>query len=295
MKRHWLPILAASTCFASLASAQQVADTAFVAGVPIPAPTWASGEGPNVLIDGGHHNFHTADGRYFSFAELLRRDGYRVRGSDSRITAESLHDVAVVVISNALHESNQSRWQPPIAQAFADAEVAVLRDWVSGGGRLLLIADHSPFPEAIASLAAALDLSWVSGSAGDGVPMLFRKSDGTLAEHAVTTGIDSIATFGGSAFEIRRPGTGLLVFGPDVSGPPDEEGVRPRLQGYLQGGLVTFGEGVMAAFGEAAMFSAQILSVPGTEFDEFPMGFNNPAAGQNPRFILNLMRWLTQS
>ena len=33
------------------------------------------------MVYGGHHNFHTADGRYLPFAELLRRDGYRVSGS----------------------------------------------------------------------------------------------------------------------------------------------------------------------------------------------------------------------
>src|ERR1041385_6729383 len=58
-------------------NAQQVADTVFQP--PIGAPSFAMGQGPVVLIDEAHHNFHTAEGRYSPFARLLRRDGYVVR------------------------------------------------------------------------------------------------------------------------------------------------------------------------------------------------------------------------
>jgi len=296
------PSLGASMLIASVASAQaipdvsvrQIPDTAFVAQVPIPTPAYASGEGPTVVIDGGHHNYHTAEGLYLPFAQLLRRDGYVVQGSNARITTGVLQSADVFVVSNALHESNEGAWRPPIAQAFADDEVRAIRDWVSGGGRLLLIADHSPFPEAIASLAAALDLHWVSGLARDTLappgPKVFRKADGSLVEHWTTIGIDSVATFDGSAFEIRRPGSELLVFGPLVVGGPDDAGKRPGWEGYLQGALFGFGAGRVAVFGEAAMFSARLAGPQGR-----PVGFNAPIAGQNPRFILNVMRWLTES
>jgi hypothetical protein len=49
---------------------QQVADTGF--NPVIVRPEYAMGKGPVVLIDEGHNNFHTADGRYLPFARLLR-------------------------------------------------------------------------------------------------------------------------------------------------------------------------------------------------------------------------------
>ena len=62
---------------AAPAAAQQVVDPDFRPSVERPA---YAGEGPVVVIDGAHHNFHTVDGQYAPFAALLRADGYRVRG-----------------------------------------------------------------------------------------------------------------------------------------------------------------------------------------------------------------------
>src|SRR5262245_65730591 len=57
--------------------AQQVPDPDFKP--PVEKPAYAEGKGPVVLIDEAHFNFHTASGRYKSFADLLRRDGYVVQ------------------------------------------------------------------------------------------------------------------------------------------------------------------------------------------------------------------------
>ena len=35
-------------------------------------------EGPRVMFDEAHHNFHTTEGRYKPFVDLLMNDGYRV-------------------------------------------------------------------------------------------------------------------------------------------------------------------------------------------------------------------------
>ena len=50
----------------------QIADLEF--RPPIVNPAFEIGAGPVVLIDEAHYNFHTAEGRYKRFAELLRRD-----------------------------------------------------------------------------------------------------------------------------------------------------------------------------------------------------------------------------
>jgi hypothetical protein len=148
------------------APAQQVADTAFR---PAPsAPAFAPGTGPRVGIDGAHHDFHTIGGRYLPFAELLRRDGYRVAAFGSPFTAEALRSVDVLVVANALAARNETDWTLPTPSAFAPEEIAAVRAWVAGGGSLLLIADHMPFAGAAADLAAAFGIRWANGFALDG-------------------------------------------------------------------------------------------------------------------------------
>jgi hypothetical protein len=51
------------------ATAQQVPDTLFEPSIGNPA--YSRPEGPVVLPDGAHHNFHTAEGRYHVFARIL--------------------------------------------------------------------------------------------------------------------------------------------------------------------------------------------------------------------------------
>lgn len=52
---------------------QQIADTTY--NPTILNPEYESGNGPVVLLDEGHHNFHTKNGRYRAFSLLLERDG----------------------------------------------------------------------------------------------------------------------------------------------------------------------------------------------------------------------------
>ncbi|TPW09451.1 MAG: hypothetical protein FD129_2204, partial [bacterium] len=135
------------------AGAQQVADTLWAP--PGLVPAWARDSGPRVAIDAAHFNFHTVDGRYRPFADLLRRDGCRVTGSDREFSAEALGGIDILVIANALNRRNAEDWSLPTPPAFSAAEVEAVREWVRGGGSLLLIADHMPFPGGASSLAAA--------------------------------------------------------------------------------------------------------------------------------------------
>ena len=75
--------------------AQQVADSAFAP--PVPQPAFAEGQGPVVLLDEAHFNFHTASGRYFTFAQLLRRDGFVVRPLTAPFSKASLAGARVLV------------------------------------------------------------------------------------------------------------------------------------------------------------------------------------------------------
>lgn len=293
---------AALTLFVSLltphvppASAQQVADSAFAPAVG--PPRWPAGTGPVVLLDEGHVNFHTLDGRYYAFGRLLARDGFVVRPLRGAFTREALAGARVLVIANALHERNRTDWSLPTPSAFTPAEITAVRDWVADGGSLLLIADHMPFPGAAEDLGSVFGVRMLNGFAAppDDVrgQVVFRRADGTLRDHPVTRGLDSVVSFTGQAFTAAGGDpllvlpAGITVLLPDTAWRFSDATRRVPGGGLLQGAVMAHGRGRVAVFGEAAMFSAQ-LAGPTRE----PMGMNAPAARQNPQFLLNLMRWL---
>ena len=297
---------ATSRCRPTLAprgGGPQVADTAF--NPLIVRPAYPIGKGPTVLLDEGHFNFHTLAGRYAPFAKLLRRDGFVVGALRGPLTAEALAPARILVIANALSErTGQGSWSLPNPSAFTGDEVRLLERWVSGGGNLLLIADHMPFPGAAELLAAAFGILVADGFATDSTcaldELVFRRSDRSLADHPITNGrgrserVDSVRTFTGQAFRLRSPGSGLLtlptgsvVLLPVTAWEFSDSTPRIPAEGMLQGAALSHGRGRVAMFGEAAMFSAQV-----TGSSRRPMGMNAPRAGDNPRFLLNVMHWL---
>ena len=299
---------------APLLGAQQVADRDFKP--PIASPTYAEGKGPVVCVDEAHHNFHTLDGRFWAFGELLRRDGYRMRPLRSTLGRDSLAQCNVLVISNA--QPNDDDWgtyPTPTPAAFTPAEVRAARAWVGRGGRLLLIADHMPLAGAAASLASAFGVTFTDGFAmenfGDesdrdsalAKPTIFRTSDGTLRPHAIVRGraagdsVTAIRTFVGQAFKAPASAEPLLVLPatfialmPNKAWQFAADTKRMPVGGWLQGAVMRVGSGRAGFFGEAAMFSAQVYGPA-----RLPMGMNAPGAEQNYRFVLNLMRWLTSA
>lgn len=275
--------------------AQQVPDSSFTPRTGPPA--WEPGEGPVVAIDGAHNNFHTVDGRYGSFARVLRQDGFRVRGLDEPFSHETLDDIDVLVIANALADDDVGAWVLPNPSAFTPEEVAAVRGWVEEGGALFLIADHMPFPGAASALAEAFDFELLNGFAvrpGEDGPLVLRRTDGTLAAHALTEGVDSVATFTGQALRppahasvlLTLPG-GTISLNPDTAWAFHEETPWTDVAGWAQGAVSRAGRGRVAVFGEAAMFSAQLAGP-----QRAPMGMNAPVAEGNARLLVNLLRWL---
>lgn len=300
--RAALPLIAAGL-FVSPALAQQVADSAF--SVPVIAPAYPGGAGPVVLLDEAHANFHTMDGRYFVFGKVLRQDGYDVRPSRVPLSAGALAGARVLVIANALHPSNTGKWELPTPSAFTAEEITAVRAWVEAGGSLLLIADHMPFPGAAGALAEAFGVHMRNGFAYDSSRtnsrFSFTRASGRLATHPVTDGrhaaerVDSVVAFTGQAFHVDAPGRalmtlerGTIVLEPRVAWQFDEKTPTVPGAGLLQGAVLTYGNGRVAVFGEAAMFSAQLGGAR-----RLPMGMNDPAAPQNPQFLLNVMHWLS--
>jgi hypothetical protein len=290
---------------AGLAQAQPMPDTH--ADVSVAHPAFARDQGPKVLIDAGHHNFHTADGLFAPFARLLSNDGFNVAASAAAFTAGSLANTDVLVIANALSASNVDRWELPTPSAFTAQEVAALVSWVRDGGALLLIADHLPFAGAAGDLAAAFGFTFVNSfvlnSAGNTDPDVFSVASGALVPGVVTRGrnpaesVPSVTTFTGSALHAPKEAQAVLTLSaqfvvllPKVAWQFDASTPRFSGSGWLQGAVMRSGKGRIAVFGEAAMFTAQVTK----EDAGVRLGFNSALAPHNKQFVLNLLHWLCQ-
>ncbi|MBF0135515.1 MAG: hypothetical protein H7833_05530 [Magnetococcus sp. DMHC-1] len=327
MRRLQLGIFLSTLLLAAgIGSAEQLADPAFKAKVDNPA--YATGKKPVVLVDGGHNNWHKIDGRYKPFAEVLTADGYDVRALAGTITPEALKGIDVLVIANALNMKNATekekanKWELPTPSAFEDTEINTVVDWVKKGGSLLLIADHMPWPGANEKLAMnfgiIMDNSFVFDATftykkGDPNIIKFKLSggkptEGKLVNHAIVAGrknapiseeIQYVSTFTGSAFR-AKPGSNvqpLMVFGDGSRILYPAEADTMSLQtpnapavGLLQGATVKEGDGRVAVFGEASMFTAQTAPWD----PKYPMGMQNPEAANNQQFLLNVLHWLTK-
>src|SRR5207247_920931 len=178
----------------SMGFAQQIADPNFDAKVAKPAYTK---NGPKVLFDEAHNNFHTASGRYKPFADLITDDGYQVTPNPQKFSAPTLKGFDLLVISNALGAPSMN--QPEASNpAFTEEECDAVRDWVKGGGALLLIADHAPMGAAnqILGQRFGVDMSkmftidnqnYDKESENPGF-IIYTRESGRLADHAITRG-----------------------------------------------------------------------------------------------------------
>jgi len=183
--------------------------------------------------------------------------------------------------------------------------ISAVERWVRGGGALLLIADHMPFPGAAKDLAGVFGFSFNNGFAfapgKSKQGTRFSRDDASLKDHAITRGlapaqkIDIVVTFTGQAFQGTPEAEPLLVFGkssyslmPQRAWEFTEDTPKVSVEGWFQGAVRRYGKGRIAVFGEAAAFTAQ-LSGP----QKAKIGMNNPDAKQNYWFVLNVMHWLS--
>jgi hypothetical protein len=280
--------------------AQQEPDTLFEA--PMGHPRFGQGAGPVVALDEAHHNFHTLGGRYRAFGNVLAADGYRMTANTAAFDAGTLAAMDVLVIANALNERNEEDWSLPCPSAFTPAEIDAVRAWVEAGGSLFLIADHMPMAGAAHDLALAFGFANLNCFALDdrhrAIERFYRGHG--LEDHAITDGsliggrIDTVVTFTGSAFQLP-PGASPIValndtyslLEPATAGAITEATPFRKGGGWYQGACKPVGRGRVVFFGEAAMFSAQVVD------GRRPSGFNQPEAGQNVALLRNILAWLT--
>ncbi|MEM6468388.1 MAG: hypothetical protein AAF802_02380 [Planctomycetota bacterium] len=261
-------------------------------------PFFNAENAPVVAIDQGHRNFHTKDGRFRPFAEVLSADGCKVTAYSRQIDSQTLESIDVLVIANALPQTMRG---PKVGSAFTDEEIRILERWIREGGSLLLLADHRPYGDAAGQLGEALGIEMSSGfvieKGGQGGRIVFSSENGRLANHPVTGGIgegepiNSVTSFTGQALRFSAEFTPIMTLGEDTVSVPDRRrnaaGRKPKdVSGWHQGGLAELGKGRVAVFGEAGMFSAQVAG-PGMK-----MGMNVEGAEQNQQFLKNVIRWL---
>jgi hypothetical protein len=273
----------------------------------VSSPQFEADTGPRVLVDAAHGNFHTIDRRFAAFAALLRADGYRVASAGRPVTPELLATTGVFVIANAVKGGEKAEWVLPTPPAFERDEVAALAAWVHDGGSLLLIADHMPFPGSVAEIADAFGIGFLNGyavkSIEAGGTLIFTRAGG-LADHPITRGrnsaeqVTAIKAFTGQAFRARVPVEALMRMPDDWVVLFPEEAARftsatpsESTRGLLQGAVLRHGQGRVAVFGEAAMFTAQTQILGDTIVGR--MGMNDPEASQNAQFVLNVLHWLS--
>jgi hypothetical protein len=280
---------------------QQVADSAY--SPVIAHPEYSLGNGPVVLIDEGHNNFHTAGNRYLPFARLLTRDGYNVGGYTGEFESERLKKVKILVIANALNAINTENWYLPTPSAFSAVEISVLREWVNSGGSLFLIADHMPMGGAAKELANAFGFIFTNGFAMDtssAGPAFFYRNDNTLLSNTITNGrsdeelVNKIVSFTGQGFRIPDKATSIIKFNnkytlleSDTAWIFDSSTKKTSINGWSQGAFMEYGKGRLVMFGEAAMFSAQLAGPTKAR-----AGMNADYAEENYKLLLNIIHWL---
>ena len=253
---------------------------------------------PIILIDEAHNNFLTKKSRYKPFSQVLLSDGYTVKRGKEKFTLKYLKQADILVIANAL-DKNRRDWSPPYGDALEIKELEAVKQWVSQGGSLFLVADHAPFPKVIEKLSAAFGFEFSNGHVGDA---LFHFDNSSLMVHSITKGISQseritkVKTFGGSAFKIPAGAQPLLVLGqsaisivPEIPFKINAKTPRVSMNGWYQGAVLEFGKGRVAVFSDGMTFSSQIIVSTGKKY-----GLVSKGAEQNEQFLLNVMHWLSK-
>jgi hypothetical protein len=278
----------------------QMADPDFDARVAKPAYTR---NGPKVLFDEAHNNFHTASGRYKPFADLITNDGYQITPNKQKFSAETLKGYDILVISNALGAPRMNAPEAANA-AFTDQECDAVRDWVKSGGSLLLIADHAPMGAANQSLGQrfGVDMSKMftvdqqnyDKELNNSGFIVYTRESGRLADHAITRGrndserVNKIIAFTGQSLKGPAGSVAFMQLSDTAQDLMPGPGSQPvSAAGRAQGIAMSSGKGRVVVLGEAAMLSAQMTGPGGMKF-----GMNRPGI-DNRQLALNIVHWLS--
>jgi hypothetical protein len=283
------------------AFAQQQADPDFDATVGKPA---YKKNGPKVLFDEAHHNFHTTTGRYKPFADLMGNDGYQLTPNKQKFSADVLKGYRILVTANA-RGSEKNDMVEAAKPAFTDEESDAVRDWVKEGGSLLLIADHAPDGSANQILAQRFSVDMSKGftsdpenyeiASGNRGHIVYTRESGRLVDHSITRGrndserVNKVITFTGQSLKGPANSIAFMRLADTARDRIDRADIQTvSAAGRAQGIAMKFGKGRVIILGEAAMLSAQVITGP----NGFKFGMNRPGI-DNRQLALNIMHWLS--
>ena len=218
-----------------------------------------------ILLDEAHHNLYAAaSGGYRSFVQLVTEEGFAVTTNRLPFSPARLASTDILLIANpnlsteASAKVDGADAEAPVEQraraAFTEAEADAIREWVEGGGALLLVTDHFPTGTAAGALARRFGVGLSGGWTDDPehrrtVPgygavfgyLLFSRTNALIGAHPITDGHDpservrAVATTTGESIEGPPAATVLLRLGatavdwlPPPTGPsePAVAGVR---------------------------------------------------------------------
>lgn len=284
--------------FSGTAFAQQAPDPEFDASVENPA---YKKDGPRVMFDEAHHNFHTTEGRYKPFVDLLMNDGYRVVRNRRPFSKTLLASFKILVIANALGAEEDDD-EGADHSAFNDDEIQAVHDWVKNGGSLLLIADHAPFGGAAAALASKFGVDMSKGYTFDPensvaeLPshLIFSRENKLLGTHSIVEGrndkerLSVVRSFTGQSLKGPPESVTILKLSDAATDSPNyRRETSVSAAGRAQAVALKFGKGRVLVQGEAAMLSAQVAGPENRR-----MGMNAPG-NDNRQYVLNVMHWLS--
>ena len=261
----------------------------------------------HILIDEGHHNYHTITSTYSVLAGALSKGGFNVSGHKGRFDSKSLNNTGILIISNPAPFSVDSivRWarannEPPkyaaitLQPTFIESEVNVIEKWVRNGGSLLLILDHAPSPLAGSPIAAVFGVECRNVSTYDrlsrdpsvdttkALSIIFTRSNGLIGKHPILNGVDSLTTYTGESVLGSKKSAALLLL-PSTATDQDWDFSTKQFRyrsaaGRTQGVALKYGRGRVIILGEAAMIGPDAISLTNRG---------------NWQMTLNILRWLT--
>ena len=296
--RRFLLITSIICVICGWVSAQQSPDPEFNTSVENPA---YKKDGPRVMFDEAHNNFHTTEGRFKPFVDMLVNDGYRVIRNRQPFTKARLDSFKVLVISNALGAEDLDE-EGADKPAFTDEEIKAVHDWVKDGGALLLIADHAPFGGAAAALSSQFGVEMNNGYtfdeknsvAGSPSQLIFSRENKLLGSHPITEGrnenekINLLRSFTGQSLKGPKDSVAILRLSDTATHSPHfNQELSASAAGLAQAVALKFGKGRVLVQGEAAMLSAQVSGPENRR-----MGMNVPG-NDDRQYVLNVMHWLS--
>ncbi len=267
-------------------------------------PVYAFDQGPVILLDSAHHNFHVQEGFIAPFVKLANADGYRTVIGAKSFTTEYLSEYDIVMIITALPFAFTTKTEVTTETTFTAAEIEALYDWVEKGGSLLVFSEHAPFDQAInpllnrfgieSSIGTIADPTHYDRNLGSEGWIVFSRENGLLDhKHPIVNGrnesesIDSVINFGGSSLS----GEGydnLFRLSATAENREHATGVKPVGMGNSQALAGNIGKGKVIAFADSNGFTAMNFNAKDGTFQSLGM---NTTPYDWKQFVLNTLHW----